>query len=50
VSGQVQQVSQKLYEAAAAEDAAAGESGEAPDDDEVVDAEIVEDDAEGDEA
>ncbi len=46
VSLKVQDVSAKLYAAASAEDAAPGESGEAPDDDEVVDAEIIEDDEE----
>ncbi len=47
VSEKVQAVSAKLYEAASAEAAAAPSGdGEAPDDDEVVDAEIVEDDEE----
>lgn len=46
VMGVMQTVGAKMYEAAAAE--ADGEAADAPDDDEVVDAEIVEDDEDGD--
>lgn len=46
VMGVMQTVGAKMYEAAAAE--AEGEAADAPDDDEVVDAEIVEDDEDGD--
>ncbi len=45
VMGVMQTVGAKMYEAAAAE--AEGEAADAPDDDEVVDAEIVEDDEDG---
>ena len=45
----MQTVGAKMYEAAAAEaDGGTGASSDAPDDDEVVDAEIVEDDEDGD--
>jgi len=46
VMGVMQTVGAKMYEAAAAE-AEGGEAADAPDDDEVVDAEIVEDDEDG---
>ena len=48
VMGVMQTVGAKMYEAAAAEAEGSEASADAPDDDEVVDAEIVEDDEDGD--